>query len=320
MSYFNEDPWEKCSLGSYPAGVRFSEYDARFRVSKDSAGSVILFIHEDEKLLVSDLLKDIFSGLQLYQDTAIPGTRMVIKLEAIELKNKFAIVCRSIVDEAGSLTGVALYNFIYEELFGWSSFMRPKKSGLSDEEYTGLWGELSVALDHYLRIFGVKKFCDTWTGLASTSTPQDLSGCDFTIEVKATFVVTPKVLNISSLEQLDAPVQKQALLHLRLSESSDGRSLQDLIQSIEAFMAGHPRELSKFLRVVREKVGDASEEQLRQKNSILGSDCWEISTDFPRLRRSEISPLITKAEYKISIHGLSDFKCEDGIEGFLNGV
>ena len=57
MSYFNEDPWEKCSLGSYPAGVRFSEYDARFRVSKDSAGSVILFIHEDEKLLVSDLFK-----------------------------------------------------------------------------------------------------------------------------------------------------------------------------------------------------------------------------------------------------------------------
>ena len=45
MSYFNEDPWEKCSLGSYPAGARFSEYDARFRVSKDIDGSLILFIH-----------------------------------------------------------------------------------------------------------------------------------------------------------------------------------------------------------------------------------------------------------------------------------
>ena len=70
MSYYNEDPWEICSLGSYPAGARFSEYDARFRVSKDSAGSLILFIHEDEKLLVADLLKDIFKlffyNLQIY--------------------------------------------------------------------------------------------------------------------------------------------------------------------------------------------------------------------------------------------------------------
>jgi hypothetical protein len=320
MSYFHEDPWERCSLGSYPAGARFSEYDARFRVSKDSVGSLILFIHEDEKLLVSDLLKDIFSGLQLYQDQATSGTRMVIKLQEIELKSKFAVVCRSIVDEADRLTGVALYNFIYEELIGWSSFMKPKKDGLSPQEYTGLWGELSVALDHYLRIFGVVKFCDTWTGLANTPTPQDLSGYDFTVEVKATFTVTPKVLHISSLEQLDAPVQKQALLHLRLSESPDGRSLEDLIHAIEVVMVDHPKELAKFMRAVRGMVGDASEEQLRQKNSILGSDCFEISPGFPRLRRTEVSPLIVRAEYKISIHGLSDFKCESGIEGFLNDV
>jgi hypothetical protein len=318
MSYFDDDPWKNCSVGSYPAGARFSEYDDRFRVSKDSAGSLILFIQEEDTFLVKDLLKDIFSGLQLYQDTRIPGTRFVIKLEATELKNKFAVVCRSIVDEVGSLEGLALYTFVYEELIGWSSFMRPKKEGLTHEEYTGLWGELSVVLDHYIKRFGVKGLLNNWTGLAST--PQDITGCDFTVEVKATFAVTPKVLHISSLEQLDAPVKHQAILHLRLSESPEGRSLEGLVEAIELIMANHPRELAKFQRIIREEIGNASENQLSQKNTITGSDCYEVSGDFPRLCRSKVNAVIARAEYKIFLHGLSDFIVDNGIEEFLNGV
>jgi|TARA_B110000211_G_scaffold151231_1_gene171958 hypothetical protein len=318
MSYFKDDPWEICEVGSYPDGVRFSEEDSRFWVSKDSSGSLILFVQEEDQFEVKDILKDIFSGLVLYQDTGVIGTRFVIKLEAKDLLNKFTVVCRSIVDETKNYKGANLYAFIYNELMGWSGFMRPKREGLSHEEYTGLWGELSVVVDYYLQIFGAKELMENWTGVKRT--PQDLSIRAFTLEVKATFTVTPKVIHISSLEQLDAPVAKQALAHLRLSKSPDGRSMMDLISNVESLMRNYPTELARFHRTITELVEDASEEQMQQKNIILGTDCFAIRDDFPRLRRSRTDVAIDKAEYKILLHGLSAYEIEGGIGGFFENV
>jgi hypothetical protein len=51
-----------------------------------------------------------------------------------------------------------------------------------------------------------------------------------------------------------------------------------------------------------------------------GSDCYEVSGDFPRLCRSKVNAVIARAEYKIFLHGLSDFIVDNGIEEFLNGV
>jgi hypothetical protein len=318
MSYSDDDPWRLCTVGSYPDGVRFHENEARFYTSKDSAGNLILFVQEDEAIEVVDILKDIFSGLVLYQDTMTQGTRFVIKLEVKELKDKFTMVCRAIVDDAREYEGANLYSFIYNELVGWSGFMRPKRQGLTHEEYTGLWGELSVVVDHYLGRFNVKDLIDNWTGIRRT--PQDLAGRDFTLEVKTTFTVTPKTIHITSLEQLDAPVNNQALVHLRLSKAPDGRSMVDLISAIEHAMKNYPAELARLHRVINEQVGDASEEQMNQKNIILGSDCYHVRDNFPRLCRSNIDVRIDKAEYKLLLHSLSCFKFDDGVEEFFGYV
>jgi hypothetical protein len=318
MSYHNYNPWEICEINSYPDGVSFAENDSRFWVSKDRSGHLILFVQEAESLQVEDIVRDIFSGLVLYHDIRSAGTRFVIKLEAKDLNAKFVTVCRSIVDGSKDYSGVELFAFIYKELIAWSSFMRPKRDGLSHEEYTGLWGELSVVVDHYFVRFGAQGFIENWTGIKRT--PQDLAVRDFTLEVKATFTVTPKAIHISSLEQLDAPVMQQALAHLRLSKSPDGRSLDDLVLSIGSSLKDLPTEAARFQRAIAELLGDASEEQMQQKNIILGTDCFAIRDDFPRLRRSKIDVSIAKGEYKILIHGLSEYKIDDGIEGFFKDV
>ena len=318
MSYHDDDPWGLCEVNSYPDGVSFCENDLRFWVSKDRAGNLILFVQEEDGLQVEDVVRDIFSGLILFQDTRELGTRFVIKLEAQDLHHKFVTVCRSIVDEAREFSGLKLFAFIYRELMAWSSFMRPKRVGLSHEVYTGLWGELSVVVDHYLGRFGPEGLMENWTG--ATGTPQDLSVRTFTLEVKTTFVVTPKAIHISSLEQLDAPVPQQGLAFLRLSKSSDGRSLEDLIKSVELSLKGIPTDAARFQRDIAELVGDASEEQMQQENIILGTDCFAIRDGFPRLRRSRTELAIEKAEYKILIHGLSEYKIKDGIDGFFHNV
>jgi hypothetical protein len=312
------DPWKLCELGSYPNGSQFSVVDARFWASKDSSGNLMLFVQELDRVEVKDILKDIFSGLVLYQDKNIKGTRFVIKLEAKDLKDKFIVVCNSIINESGGYIGEDLYQFIYNELISWSAFMRPKRVGLTHEIYTGLWGELAVVNDYYIKKFGVQNFMDNWTGIANT--PQDLSACDFTLEVKSTFTITPKTISISSLEQLDAPVNNQALAYLRLSKSPVGRSLNELILSIESLMKFNTFELTRFRRVVSELVCDASEEQMKQKNIILAKDCFEIRDDFPCLRRSTTNISIAKAEYKILLQALTPYKFENGIEGFFERV
>lgn len=312
------DPWGVCKSNSYPNGSQFSVVDSRFWASKDSSGNLILFFQEKERVEVKEIIKDIFSGLVLYQDKNIKGTRFVIKLEAKELKEKFSVVCNSIVNDAGSYMGEDLYKFIYNELMSWSAFMRPKRDGLTHEQYTGLWGELAVVNDHYIKKFGVQALMDNWTGI--TNTPQDLSACDFTLEVKSTFTITPKTIAISSLEQLDSPVNNQALAYLRLSKSPDGRSLKELISSIESAMKFNFIELTKFRRVVSELSCDASEEQMKQTNIILSKDCFEIRDDFPRLRRSTTNISIAKAEYKIILQALAPFKFKNGIEEFFERV
>ena len=317
MTLSQENPWSKCKSNAYPAGMRFCEEDDRFWVSKDILGNSILFVHESEEIEPIDL-QDIFSGLTLYHDSSVPGTRFVIKLDTKDIEMKFNYVCESIVKDAKEYQGVALFQFIYNELLGWSGFMRPKKTGLSHEVYTGLWGELSVVVDYFIKKFGAENLMYNWTG--NDKTPQDLTARGFSLEVKATFKVTPLTIHISSLEQLDAPIEKQSIVHLRLTEDSDGRSLEQLIKDIEDLLKLNATELAKFRKIVGKMTEEASEKQMQQKNVILGLDCYEIKDNFPCLRRSETDINISKASYQILLQGIVPFRLKNGVEEFLDNV
>jgi len=312
-----DNRWEDLPKNSYPNGKRFIEEDTRFWISKDALGNRILFVQEDERVEPKDL-GNIFSGLSLYQDMSVSGTRFVIKLESKDIEDKFTYVCESIVKEAGDYQGVALFQFIYSELLSWSGFMRPKRAGLSHEIYTGLWGELSVVVDYFIKKFGAENLMNNWTG--NDKTPQDLTARGFSLEVKATFKTTPTSIQISSLEQLDAPIDKQSIVHLRLSEDPEGRSLDDLIFAISNLLQLNSTELAKFQKIIGQITEDASVEQMQQKNIILGADCYEIREDFPCFRRSITNISISKASYQILLQGLLPYRLKKGVEEFLEDV
>ena len=63
--------------------------------------------------------------------------------------------------------------------------------------------------------------------------------------------------------------------------------------------------------------GRINDKQLDQKNIVNETICWEITDDFPRLKRSEINSLISKASYSISISSLDDFIMQKSLEEFL---
>ena len=151
---------------------------------------------------------------------------------------------------------VELFKYIVNQLKQWSGFLRPKREGLSDEKYLGLWGELWVITKYYIERFNPEKVAHSYNGPQGSS--QDITGLDFTLEVKSTYSKSPKELNISSLDQLDASSEHQGICLLRVDLSEKGESLETLVATIEEYLVSDNDALMLFRRKSSELLGAAS--------------------------------------------------------------
>ena len=301
----------------YPDGRRFIVEDDRFWISRDSSGAAILFVQEDDEQVTAQI-EDIFSGLSLYHDRSIKGYRIVCRLEEESLESKFGYVCEDIAKGASEHSGHDLFTHLVNHLKQWSGFLRPKRDGISEEKFLGLWGELWVITNHYLERFGAEIISHAYTGPEGSA--QDISNMDFTLEVKSTYSKTPKALKISSLEQLDARCEQQGLCLLRVDKSDDGVCLESMVSTIEAHLAPDTDALAEFRRKSGELLAEASVKQMAIKNIVLDERCWAVTPEFPALMRSEIPSEISRAEYSISITSIQEFEISTGIEGYLDAV
>lgn len=308
-----EISWNEAPL--YPLGSRFVENDERFWVSKDDQGNAILFIRDDSVDRIEGI-ENIFSGLSLYQDTSYPGCRIVCKLSDNELIDKFRYVCIDVINGATNLQGKDLYRYFVQQLKTWSYFLRPSREGLSDEEYLGFWGELSVVEEYYLPRFQPEEIVRSWVG--PIGEPQDIASLDFTLEVKSTYSKTPKRLKISSLEQLDSSAASQAIVLRRIDKSAKGKSLMELVSIIETYLSSDQDALIQFQKNISELFGKASEKQLEIRNVVLGTRVWRVCRDFPRIRRSKVHEGVIRAQYDISIVALGNFEVPGGVEEYLD--
>ena len=302
---------------TWPDVTRFVVEDDRFFISRHPSGATLLVVHEDEGNSLGQI-EDIFSGLTLSQVQNVSGFRINIRLEDANLERKFGYVCQDIVKDAHRHSGEELYQYLVNQLKQWSGFLKPKREGLSDEKYLGLWGELWVIAKHYLERFDADTVAHSYNGPEGSS--QDISGLDFTMEVKSTYSKSPKELNISSLEQLDASCEHQGICLLRVDKSEDGESIETLVAAIEKFLTSDDDALMLFRRKSSELLGEASLKQMSTKNVTLQESCWKITPDFPALKRSEIPVEITKANYKITLVGIQDFEIPNGIGGYLDAI
>lgn len=315
MSSDFKSRWD--DVPTYPDVTRFVLKDKRFFISRHISGAALLIVHEDEENSFVQL-EDIFSGLTIYQDQSVSGFRINCRLDDVNLERKFSYVCEDIVKDAYQYSGEDLYNHLVNQLKQWSGFLRPKREGLSDEKYLGLWGELWVIAKHYLGRFDADTVAHSYNGPEGSS--QDISGLDFTLEVKSTYSKSPKELNISSLEQLDASCEYQGICLLRVDKAENGESIETLVMTIEKYLSSDDDALMLFRRKSSQLLGDASLKQMSTKNVTLQESCWKVTPDFPALKRSEIPVEITKANYKITLAGIQDFEIPNGIGGYLDAI
>lgn len=301
----------------YPLGKNLNLKSEKLWLSVSAEDQSLMVFFTAEDTLVTKDIASPFEDISIFHDRA-RGNRVVVRLEQAALAEEFTYVMHEIaagIDPAAVHTSVDVFML---ELEKWSGFLAPKRDGISESELVGLWGELYVLFTHLIDRLEPIEAIGSYVGLYNA--PQDIATRDFTVEVKTTTQKTPKKIAISSLEQLDAWPARQLLTLILASRTDIGISVSDLIDEIEKKIHSDSKALRAFRLAVSQKLNSASDTQLREKFSPDSEVAWEVTQDFPALRRSQAVPGVLDASYNIGIVSLTDFSVDCTVGEWIDGI
>lgn len=313
--FFNDDPWVALNSLCYPEGRRLYLNDERFWVSADLDKRIMLFVHELGDLNLKAL--ENLDSLEISIDNSFAGaTRLCCTLveDDCDLKNKFSIVAKDIAYNCSKFSGNELLSNVQLRIKSWANFLKPSRTGLTNSEYVGFWGELYVFSQYLLKLHSARNAVRFWLGPEGKK--QDITLNTVAIEIKTSMSGDPQTIQISSIEQLEKVTPSLFLIHLIVSPSVDehGFSLLELYEySLKKVQ--HDMELETyFLNKVSKLFGKANNEQLNSSISIISENMFSITNNFPILRRNEIPLAITNVNYEIQISEINKFKSDISIE------
>jgi hypothetical protein len=303
------------TLPEYPEGTRVAGNDSRFWAAKNPNGDFCVFIDCIQNNTLFDL-GEILPSIFLHADQ-MRASRRVFTLTETSLAEKFLTVFVAIANESLAIPDSDICNHIKREILEWSAFLSPRRAGITDEKLRGLWGELYVLNEFICGRFSPRETLHTYVGIHDA--PQDLSGSNFSIEIKTTISRAPSTIAISSLEQLDANCPAQLLVLLMLVGSDVGRSISELVDEVISELESDVSSAMRFRKLVYEALDGATEAQLGEKFETTGLTAWNVGSDFPALKRSDVPNAIQSAKYTIALHLLSDFLMADDIGDWVDG-
>lgn len=302
------------SLPLYPAGKRLNEIDDRFWASQSSDNRTCVIV--DLSINVrGESTGEIIASVESHRDAKRP-TLIIYRLLDERLRDKFLVMFAAISTKSRTIINNKLINHITQQILEWAAFLSPKRGGLSDKALQGLWGELYFIKTYLTMTFTPELLVEAYTGIRGK--PQDLTTPDFYVEIKTTLTHAPRVINISSLEQLDPLFSDQILVLILISPTVNGLSLLDLMSDIELSISDNTAALYEFKKLVSNATQEASEQQLQKVFKCLNVLAWEIRDDFPSLRRSRVDSAILLAKYDLQVSVIESFRLAQGIEEWIN--
>lgn len=302
------------SLPLYPAGKRLSEMDDRFWVSASSDNRTCVIVDLSIKVR-GDSTGEIIASVESHRDVKRP-TLVIYRLLDERLRDKFLVMFAAITTKSQTVSNTMLVNHITQQILDWAAFLSPKRGGLSDKALQGLWGELYFLKTYLTMTLTPEHLVAAYTGIRGE--PQDVTTLDFYVEIKTTLTHAPRVINISSLEQLDPLFSDQILVLFLISPTVNGHSLLELMSDIELSLSDNAAALYEFKKLVSNATQEASEQQLQKVFKCLNVLAWEIRDDFPSLRRSRVDSAILLAKYDLQVGALESFRLAEGVEEWID--
>lgn len=313
--FFDDNPWKNIVNPIYPEGHRLFLNDDRFWVSMNNEGQILFFIHDSYSgnHQPPESLAGVKLELVKYTNDC---RRLICTLTSndIEIQSKFSIVTKDIAYKCSGLEGNFLFNKVIELIQSWANFLKPQRSGLSESEYIGLWGELftlSEIILPYHTPFNSMRF---WVGPEGKK--QDFTLNKIAVEIKTSFSSEARKITISSLEQLDVITEQLYLLHIvaNPSESKFGYSLKDLYENCLSIISQDLSSEIIFIQKVFDLYGKSSEKQLNSKNTLIAQTLYEITDSFPCLRNKDVPNSIAGLRYDLLVSGIKEYESKQSID------
>lgn len=185
------------------------------------------------------------------------------------------------------------------------------KEYLSEFQIQGLLGEFQFLLDYMIPKYGLEKAVQSWVGPRNSA--QDFVVNNTWYEIKTVSSRVEKV-SISSLSQLDSEVQGNLVIYRADKTSmsdSHAVNLNEQFTRLQTALMDYP-DLSYSVRQWLLKLGyvpfDYYDEHVY---SFKGKTFYQVTREFPALRRRDIPEAVINAKYDISIPSLESFKRDE---------
>jgi hypothetical protein len=242
-------------------------------------------------------------GMRLSTVPDSSGTFLVLSLEDSTRRDLFSTICADVVAAAAQASRADALDHFLARLDAWRQFLRDRQDGLSRSETIGLIGEL-IVLEQLLVHDG--------HSLASWQAPNDglhdFQSRGHALEIKTT-LGPASTITISALDQLDASdLNRLEILHVRLIEMPDGRSLRDIISAVSGRLPNNAS-CRAFENALLRRGLLPSDDSARAmpKVQLRDIDAYTVSDEFPRLIRSALPIAIAEATYTLEVRALAAF-------------
>lgn len=222
----------------------------------------------------------------------------------------FVRFCWDIIETSRSVENDVM-GFIINRYRKWIALMAHKPLDiLTVSRQKGLIGEL-LYLQKMIEIHGGRKAVNSWSGPDWAA--KDFIYDDTWAEIKAV-KSSAAVVEISSVEQLDSDYDGCLVIYsLDKTTVSDitGFTLPEIVNKTETLLIDDSDSLADFRLKILEYGYSYSPKYESYKFLLDEKRIFIVTEDFPRIKRSEISPGIVNAEYTLNLAALVKFKSED---------
>ena len=203
----------------------------------------------------------------------------------------------------------------------WKSFFSGNVDWLSENQQTGLYGELHWLELLFEKDFPIDTIVSAWTGSSRTS--QDYEFDKIAIEIKSTTAIDTSIVKISNIRQLD----------------DSALDVLFLVRTSFDVRRGNENTLPELITKIRTKIHDSAPTvsiQFEEKLINAGyyenhsdhyaqrcyfkrtTDSYRITNGFPRLLESKIPNGITKVSFELSLDYCKEFLVAE--EVVLNAI
>ncbi|MEQ1716900.1 MAG: PD-(D/E)XK motif protein [Hyphomicrobium sp.] len=262
-------------------------------------------------------------GFEVYPETITPGpggtVRLCLVLSDPAHVDEFSVLADDVVAAIAQAHDEAIaFRAFIRRLYAWQAFLRKHRDGLSLEEQTGLFAELTFLREILGNYIPASQLLLAWRG--PTRSLRDFVVGPVEVEIKATASAAASTFQVSHLAQLDdIPSGTLILAHYRLAETASGQSLPGLIEGVrqhlkQTFPDGIP-ELDQRLMDMGYIDAHARLYQGRLL-SVRGVRFFHVSEGFPRLRPSSVPHGVVDASYAVDL--LTCFPYEIDVNTFTS--